>query len=192
MGPAFDTVRNGLADFGRYRAFRLAICPLFASPLVAERWSAIEASFGEAIERRLTPSPQAFAPDIDAAVLLVADERAEHPIEIIHPATLRPLATPKVRELALAGEPVPWIVWERWREGPRLWAAKSNVKIDVQSFLLAEGLSTAHTACVMGAGMALLPIEVSRTDLRAARLVHVHQEREDLVAAFALLYPHDS
>ncbi|OQW60425.1 MAG: hypothetical protein A4S17_00585 [Proteobacteria bacterium HN_bin10] len=193
LSPAFETIRNGLAGLGRFGAFRLRICPLLASALIAERWETIENSFGEAIDFQLTPSPTlSSCHDADATLSLITEPTNHHAMEIIHAASLQPFATHKVRDVLHRGGAVHWIVCEQWRDGLSLWGACANVEIAPSKLLLADGLSSAHTACTMGAGIALLPEELTRAEQRANRLAPVFPGKPHLAASFALLHPAES
>lgn len=193
LTAGFDRVRDALTNFGRFRRLCVSVCPLFASALLAPRWQALEAAMGEELELRLDALPSSLGGEIDAAVCVTTDRLASHSRIDIHTAPAAPVAAAPIREaLHQNSDNVLWLSCTHWSDAILQWRAKAPSTAQPRRSVSAEGLTSLHTACVQGAGVAILPVDLIRGDLQSGRLVEAFPGAPHLDVVFALHFPREA
>ncbi|HCK83403.1 MAG TPA: hypothetical protein DHW63_02445 [Hyphomonadaceae bacterium] len=194
LTTGFDRVREGLANFGRFRPLRVSVCPLFAGALLAPRWQALEAAMGEELELRLDALPaRSLGGEIDAAVCVTTNRLASHRRIDIHTAPAAPVAAAPIRDaLHKNGDSVLWLSCTHWNDAILQWRAKAPSAAQPRRSVSAEGLASLHTACLQGAGVAILPVDLIRGDLQSGRLVEAFSGAPHLDVVFALHFPREA
>lgn len=186
VGDGFSRVREGMSSIGKVRPLKLAVCPLFAAALLAPRWDTLEVKAGDRFELSLAALPQP-SQATDAAVCLCAGTLSDHNSFEVFSGDAAPVATPAVRNLVAdaRGSP-PWLVCTRWDEAVTQWRGAAGSSMQPDRTIRAEGLSALYAACVRGMGLAILPIDLIRQELKERVLVEVFPEAPRLSVAFAL------
>ncbi|HWA23739.1 MAG TPA: LysR family transcriptional regulator [Caulobacterales bacterium] len=185
LSEGFDKVRGGLANFGRYGPLRVAICPLLAGLVLTSKWHAIEAVAGEPIEFYLAPVPQrANAGDIAVSINTNSAAR-DNSIEICT-SEAAPVASAAIARADLSA--VPWLVCPYWGDAVAGWRRIARVEAEPRTFVCAEGLSSLHSACIQGLGVAMLPLDLIRRDIQSGSLIDLFPESPRLSVSFVLCF----
>lgn len=187
----FGCMRAGLATLGKAQALRVAVCSLFACGSAVRQWSALESRTGERLELCFSALPQVSS-KTDVAVCARSPSLGHLDSISVFAGSAAPIATPFVRDrIGQKDFDRVWLSCTRWGDAVTQWCANSVQGLDEGRIVRAEGFAGLYAACVRGIGLAMLPIELIREDLRKEVLVDVFPEMPRLQVEFALHFAPD-